>query len=104
MQHAVNVTAGGAVSGRRSVNAAACSAGRPREPAAERAQVLDQLGRLVDLEVDAEHRDPQREPSEVVVAGRYSQLRASIGSIVPQWAGTRPAISSAAAWSVTRAS
>ena len=35
---------------------------------------------------------------------RYSQVCASIGSIVPQWCGTRPAISSAAACSVTRAS
>src|SRR5919202_2549136 len=30
--------------------------------------MLDELGRLVHLEVDPEHRDPQRQPSEVVVA------------------------------------
>jgi hypothetical protein len=32
----------------------------PPQPAGERPQVLGQLGRLVDLEVDAQHRDPQR--------------------------------------------
>src|ERR687898_710370 len=38
---------------------AAC---RPRQPPSE-------LGRLVQLEVDAEHRNPHGEPAEVVVAG-----------------------------------
>src|SRR5215211_4322030 len=31
--------------------------------------MLDELGRLVHVEVDAEHRDAQSQPSEVVVAG-----------------------------------
>src|SRR4051812_19473453 len=45
------------------------AAGGPRQAAGERSQMLGELGRLVDLEVDAEHRDPQREPGDVVVAG-----------------------------------
>ena len=39
------------------------------KPVGERSYVLGQLRRLVDVEVDAEHRDPEREPGEVVVAG-----------------------------------
>src|SRR5918995_270241 len=45
---------------------AAC---RPRQPPSERPHVLGELGRLVQLEVDAEHRNPHGEPAEVVVAG-----------------------------------
>jgi hypothetical protein len=36
------------------------------EPLGQRPQMLDQLGRLVHLEVDTEHRDAQRQPPEVV--------------------------------------
>ena len=42
---------------------------RPLDPAGERPQPVDQLDRLVDLEVHAEHHDPQREPVEVDVPG-----------------------------------
>ena len=46
--------------------------------------MLYQLGRLVHLEVDTEHRDAQRQSPEVVSPVRYSQVYASIGWIVPQ--------------------
>ena len=39
------------------------------QPVRHGAHVLDQFGRLVDLEVHTQHRDAQREPVEVVVAG-----------------------------------
>ena len=39
------------------------------EPLGQCPQMLDQLRRLVHLEVDTEHRDAQRQPPEVVVAG-----------------------------------
>ena len=52
-----------------------CAAGRPAasarpvEPARERLQLVDQLGRLVDLDVHAQHRYADRQPAEVVVRG-----------------------------------
>src|SRR4029453_1430535 len=42
-------------------------AGGPHQSTGELPQVLGQLGRLVNVEVDAEDRDSPREPSEVVV-------------------------------------
>ena len=78
--------------GNRPVNG---SAGGPSQTAGERPQMLDELGRLSDLELDRDHRKPHREPPEVVVADPSSQLRASFSSTVPQYAGTRAATSSA---------
>src|SRR5690242_10377033 len=45
------------------------SAGRSGQPLREHPHVLGKLGRLVDLEVDPEHRDADGEPAKVVVAG-----------------------------------
>ena len=45
------------------------SASGAREAGSQGPEMLDQLGRLVHLEVDAEHRDAPGEPSEVIVAG-----------------------------------
>jgi hypothetical protein len=44
------------------------SGGSP-EPVCQCSQALAQLGRLLDLEVDVEHRDADRQPTQVVVAG-----------------------------------
>ena len=45
-----------------------CPAARSSRPASDR-RCSASSGGSCDLEVDAEHRDPQREPTEVVVAG-----------------------------------
>src|SRR5579864_8045078 len=42
--------------------------GRAAEPGGQLPQVLDQLWRLVDLEVDPQHEDSQGEPIQVIVA------------------------------------
>ena len=62
--------------------------------------MLDQLGWLVHLEVDAEHGDSQRQPAEIVVAGASLAGVGLEGVTVPQCAGKRRAISSAPARSV----
>src|SRR5437773_2232043 len=40
------------------------TAARVPQPDGERAQVLDELGWLLHLEVDAQHRDAQRQPAQ----------------------------------------
>ena len=63
----LDLTAAGVARGR--APAPLASRRRSAQPPRERLQVLDELGRLVDLELDAEHRDPGGQPVEVVVAG-----------------------------------
>ena len=71
----------------------------PRAP-----QALAELRRVVDLEVDVEHRDADREPPDVVVAGAEA-ARALVDRLdVPPYQGMRFAISSAGACRVTSAS
>ncbi len=53
------------------------------EPFGQRPQMVDQLERLVHLEVDAEHRDAHSHPRSSSPV-RYSQVCASSGWIVPQ--------------------
>ena len=57
---------------------------RPPEAPGQGQEVLLELGRAVDVEVDAEHGDAQGEPVEVVVARAVLAGGSSIGSIVPQ--------------------
>ena len=68
----------------------------------DRAQALDQLGRLMDLVGLGDHRDPHRQPVQVVVGVRSSQRCSSSGvTSLP----VAPTLSSAAGHStVTRAS
>ena len=77
-----------------------------RRRAASTLQLLDQLRRLVHLDVDAEHRDAQRQPVEVVVGGRGTRSGASsIGSSAPATARQRARRSRRpGACTVTRAS
>ena len=80
------------------------SPARPRQPRAELAAALGQLGRFVDVEVDAEAGDAEREPVErVVAAAVLARARVAAASSVPHMPGKRARSSSAGACSVTRA-
>ena len=57
---------------------------RAGDPVRHRAQPLDQLRRLVDLVLRADHRDPHRQPVEVVVA------RAHLAAVRRRAASTSP--------------